>query len=159
MLIPALAVVACTDLNDFSTGEGKLYRGSIIQGKFVRNGFDISTEIELTFRVDRVDQKPDSQGIGGPGILRTSDGQFKDAPLEPIAELPHDQLSKLDFPGGRLRSYLFFARTSGAGDEEALVVISLMEDSSVEVRILRGGEKPLFGVFKVDKKSVLSSND
>ncbi len=152
------AALACTSLDDFSTGKGQEYRGDIIQGKFVRKGFGLSTTLELTFHVDRADQAPDSTGTGGPGMVRTSDGRFEDALLEPIAELPHDQLSKLDFPGGRLRSYLFFARSSGVEQDLALVVISLMEDESVEVRIVRGGDDPLYGVFQTKKKPVRSSN-
>ncbi|MDB4987766.1 MAG: hypothetical protein JWN04_2944, partial [Myxococcaceae bacterium] len=58
--------------------------------------------------------------------------------------LPHDLLSELDFPGPqRLRSYLMMARpeTGPLAGRDAFVVISLLQSSSTEVRIMaRSGD-------------------
>jgi hypothetical protein len=71
--------------------------------------------------------------------LTTSDGTFDETPLVPISALPHDQLSKLDFPGSRrLRSYLLFARPDSGplAGRDATVVLSLMADDKVELRVM-----------------------
>ncbi len=154
LILYILLSFGCSDLNEFSTKEGNIYRGSAIQGNFIREGFASDTELEMSFHVDRVEFQPDQYGMGGPGLLQTSDGRFVNAPLEPITQLPHDHLSKLDFPGGRLRSYMFFANETGLDKAYAIVIISLMEDTKIEVRIIRGGNDPLYGVFSLNKHSI-----
>jgi hypothetical protein len=81
-----------------------------------------------------------------------------DAPLRPIPQLAHDSLSTLNFGEGRVRNLLLAAQpTQGA---PAYVIVSLLENESVEVRVLRGAPptdteavpknffgSELFGVF------------
>jgi len=154
-ILPVLMLcAACTELGQFSTDAEHVYRGSVITGKFIRSGFHSDVELEMTFHVDQVEMQPDQYGMGGPGILRTTDGLFDNSALEPIPEFSHDQLSNLDFPNGRLRSYMFFCRPGGSAQDMALVIVSLMEDEKVEVRIMRGGDEPLYGVFRLGRESI-----
>jgi hypothetical protein len=62
----------------------------------------------------------------------------------PAAEA--DVLADITFGGSPLRVYLTFtAVPDGGGD--ALLVIALYDDRRVEVRVLRGGTRPLYGIF------------
>jgi hypothetical protein len=62
----------------------------------------------------------------------------------PAAEA--DVLADITFGGSPLRVYLAFtAVPDGGGD--ALLVIALYDDRRVEVRVLRGGTRPLYGIF------------
>ena len=55
-------------------------------------------------------------------------------------------LAGVTFSGGPLRVYLAFAPVADAAGE-ALVVVALYDDHRVEVRVLRGGAAPLYGIF------------
>ena len=92
---------------------------------------------------------------------------FVHAKLERITNLSHDALAQYDFPGGgRLRNYIFFARTDTGknGSRPArvpMVFVSLMEDDHVEVRVIAPSvldedgkteiDPPLFGVFMLKR--------
>lgn len=154
-LLPALVLQGCKDITRFSTGDGEAYCGDIVLGGFVREGFGTGVTMRLHLDTDRLQDAP--------GVVSTSDGLFVDAPLRPIPQLAHDSLSTLQFGEGRVRNLLFGAQpTEGA---TAYVVISLLENESVEVRVLRGapaapGEQPsadeqgpeLFGVFPLVRR-------
>lgn len=77
---------------------------------------------------------------GQPG----GDGTF-DAPLVSVPGAEADVLAGLTFDGAPLRVYLGFVEPA-AGDS-ALAVVSLYDDSRVELRILRGSPNPLYGIF------------
>ena len=62
----------------------------------------------------------------------------------PAAEA--DVLADITFGGSPLRVYLAFTAVPDGGGE-ALLVIALYDDRRVEVRVLRGGTKPLYGIF------------
>jgi len=146
----AFALQGCKDISRFGTGPGESYCGQIVPGGFVRQGFAPGVRLRLHLDTDRLQE--------GPGDLSTDDGLFEDTPLRPIPQLAHDSLSTLNFGEGRVRNLLFAAQpTAGAA---SYVIISLLENESVEVRVLRGappleGEAPtptehgheLFGVF------------
>jgi hypothetical protein len=143
----ALLAAACTNVGEYSTSLGECYDGSIIDAAFVREGFGTGVKISLTLDVDAL-----GRGAYDAGRLNTSDGTFRDARLSQMDTLEHDTLSLLQFPGGRVRNYLAYA-TPAAGPA-ALVVVSLMEDGTVEVRVMRPKQdedatsEPLYGVFK-----------
>lgn len=77
---------------------------------------------------------------GQPG----GDGTF-DAPLVSVPGAEADVLAGLTFDGAPLRVYLGFVEPA-AGDS-ALAVVSLYDDSRVELRVLRGSPNPLYGIF------------
>jgi hypothetical protein len=153
-MLPALAacLCGCKDISDFSTEPGESYCGSIVQ-TLVRDHFLPSVRMRLHLDTDHLQSTP--------GDISTDDGTFAYTPLRPIPSLKHDLLSTLQFGEGRVRNLLFVAQpTAGAA---ALVVISLMENETIEVRVLRGappqdGELPtaeqgahLYGVFPLTR--------
>jgi len=151
----ALALHGCKDISRFGTGPGESYCGQVVPGGFVRQGFAPGVRLRLHLDTDHLQEAP--------GDLATDDGLFTDAPLRPIPQLAHDTLSTLDFGEGRVRNLLFGAQPQAGA--AAYVIISLLENESVEVRILRGappmeGETPsppeqghdLFGVFPLARQ-------
>jgi hypothetical protein len=74
-------------------------------------------------------------------------------PATQITSLPGaaaDALADLSFTGGPLRVYLAFAPIAD-GNGDALVVIALYDDRRVEVRVMRGGTLPLYGIFALSE--------
>ena len=155
----ALALCACTNIGDFSTGSGECYRGEIVDAPFIMAGFQTGTVLSMTFNTDAL-----SDGSGSAGVMWTSDGRFGASSISQMAELSHDSLSQFQFPGGRLRNYLVYA--VAADGVPAMVVISLMENGLVEVRVMRQAMsvcplgqddcaspvtyEPMFGLFRLD---------
>jgi hypothetical protein len=137
-LLFALSAFAagCDDLSEF---RGK-FEGPIVEGKFVRSCFDDAVHATLTFDPDyAVAPLPADLPLSRHNRLTTSDGIFKDTLLEPIAALPHDPLSKFDFPGSRrLRNFMLWARPEAGplAGRDAMVVVSLLDDERVEVRVM-----------------------
>jgi hypothetical protein len=149
-IIPTLLVLAvgCADEDAFTTSPGECFRGGIIGADFIRTGFDPEVRALLTLDVRNL-----TNGIGEAGRLRTTDRLFEAAPVNQMQQVSNDTISLFQFPGGRIRNYLAHAE---AGDgTPATVVISLMENDSVELRIIRppsggAGDPPaLFGVFRL----------
>jgi hypothetical protein len=185
----ALLASGCNDLAEFRTGPGVAYVGEIdgsdsAQSKpsFIREGFASHTQMSLTFDPEVAAlyvADAGAHGLASPGtvdtyVCRTVDArcndrdrppaEFERAPLELIPKLTHDALSQYDFPGGgRLRNYMFFARTRASDDmpsRAATVFISLMDDGRVEARVIApsvvsdAGETlapALFGVFVLER--------
>jgi hypothetical protein len=193
-LLLALPVLGCEELSKFRTHPGEIYTGDIVgsdsapgRDSFIRQGFASHTKLDLTFDPSLASEEI-PQGDGGtapapsPGMIDTylcpgahpdcdaKDGKsslFVHAKLERIVNLSHDTLAQYDFPGGgRVRNYMFFARSDTGKNGSrpariATVFISLMEDDHVEVRMIApsvldiDGESvidpPLFGVFILKK--------
>jgi hypothetical protein len=96
-------------------------------------------------------------------------GDFQHSDLEVIPNLTHDALSEYDFPGGgRLHNYILVARfESSSGStvvpRSAMVFLSLMENGSMEVRVIAPSmldvdgktelQPALFGVFLLSRHS------
>ncbi len=145
-------VLGCDDVGDFSTKSGECYRGEIGRAEYVRSE-SFQPDSELTLVLDA-----DALGRGSIGTtISTNNGIFDKTPVTQMAELSHDSLSMLQFPGGRVHNYLAYARPDSGSP--ATVVISLMENKEVEVRILRPDLEPedqedtaLFGIFKLVRK-------
>jgi hypothetical protein len=131
----ALFCAACGDLSEF---KGK-FSGNIVAGNFVRSCFAAGTKAQLRFDPERAvypaaEQKPSERNL-----LTTEDGTFDATVLEPIAALPNDPLSELDFPGPhRLRNYILLARPNKGplAGQDATVVVSLLEGGRIELRII-----------------------
>lgn len=136
----ALFALGCEELDDY---RGR-FQGNIVEGGFVRDCFGPEVTATLVFdpRLAIAPLPPELKD-SEKNRLTTSDGTFKNTILEPIEALPHDQLSKLDFPGSqRLRNFLLFARPEQGplAGRDALVVVSLLEDKRVELRVIARSE-------------------
>lgn len=144
----ACVLGGCSDLDEYRTDSGEVFRGVVIgtdddpgavhPSSFIRRGFAAGTVLELSFDPDnaaRVDPAPGVLTTIGPTGERALDATR----LEPIAPLTHDQLSNYDFPGGgRVRNFVFWARPLAGplAGRDATVFLSLMEDGSIEARIM-----------------------
>lgn len=155
--LTALVLLAgCDDLSSFATTEGELYRGSVVgveDPPLLRRGFESGAELTMSFDPTRATSLADPAGR-----LSTSDGALVDVPLEPIGPLTHDALSEYEIPsGGRIRNYIFVMRPAEGplAGREPFVFISLMNDGSIEVRIIAGGgnrEGDFFGFFRLTRE-------
>jgi hypothetical protein len=137
-------------VSEFATEPGECYFGSIVRDDFVRTGFRPDARLWLTLDTTGLSEATESAVV-----LSTSDGVFDASPAQTMPQLRHDSLSLFDFPGGRVRSFLAYARVEQG--PMATVVISLMENGQVEVRIMRPDTDPvddlddaLFGVFRLN---------
>jgi hypothetical protein len=162
----ALGAGSCTDLASVGAGSGRICSGSIlgISGiTFIRRGFCENTFAELAFRPavpERCAGLP--LGTRWDALLTTSDGAFECAPVRAIAPVEHDQLGRLDFPGGRRLDNRVYTvrRTRGPDDgsvrdcasigpgaaydpeaacgQDAVAIVSFVDDGRVELRVLAG---------------------
>ncbi len=144
----SLVALGCKDTSAYSTSAGESYCGNVVQGAFVRTGMAPDTTLRMTFDADAATTTP--------GVVATSDGTLRDAPMRPIAAMFHDPLSTLDFGEGRRKNYLYTA-DSARGGGTVTVVVSLMEAGDAEVRLLRGAAgndttTELFAVFPVTRR-------
>jgi hypothetical protein len=177
--------LGCDQLEEFRTNPNAVYRGEVIgsdsddgQQSFIRQGFESHTRMDLTFDPQKASAYADpGESLPPAGSIDTyvcetearpcpaaerAPGQFRDAALEPIPNLTHDALSQYEFPGGgRLRNYILVSRFWQAADATspqgaAMVFVSLMDNDSVETRVIAPGtpasegsnaDSRLFGVF------------
>jgi hypothetical protein len=73
-------------------------------------------------------------------------GLVDDTEVASIEGAEADVLSGISFNGAPVRVYLAFVAIPDGGGE-ALAVIALYDRRRVEVRVLRGGSQPLYGIF------------
>lgn len=154
-LLLALLLVGCSDLSGYATGPGETYTGQVVgveDPPVLRRGFAPQTQLMLSFDPARATSLEEP-----PGRLSTSDGALTDVALEPIVPLTHDALSEYEIPaGGRVRNYIFVVRpTDGPlAGREPFVFMSLMNDGTVEVRIIAGGgsvDGDFFGLWRLTR--------
>ena len=155
LLLPVFSLLACKDVDDYSTKPDESYCGAVVQGPFVRDGFAPEVRLRLTFDAAAISS--------GPGAVTTDDGLFTDARLTPIPQVFHDPLATLSFGEGRKRSMLYaLAPTREQGGAPVTAVLSLMEGGDVEVRLFRAGDATqtatpslaasYFGVFPLKRQ-------
>jgi hypothetical protein len=133
-LVIAFASAGCRDLGRFDSGGGH-YEGGVIAAQFVRTGIASDTRMCLTLDTERLDDAP--------GTVTTSDGRLTSAQLHAIPPIAHDPLSTLSFGSGRTKNVMLAARArADAGEQDLLVIVSLMDSGGVEVRLL----EPAFAV-------------
>jgi hypothetical protein len=187
----AWPVLGCDALQQFHTGPNDVFTGEVIgsdsqksEPSFIRQGFDSHTEMDLSFDPTMASKYVRSGNPISPGTIDTylcpatldfcrasqrTAGHFQHSKLEQIVNLTQDALSQYDFPGGgRLRNYIFTARFesqvgASALARSAMVFLSLMEDSKVEVRVISPSVldtdgktellPALFGVFVLDRRT------
>lgn len=135
-----LSLVACSDLREFRG----TWTGPLNDNQLVLAGIPEPTAIaRATLAIDVITGHGLAARLAIPGLL----------PETAIATLPQaeaDVLSDITFAGAPLKVYLAFApMPDGGGD--ALVVIALYDDRRVEVRLVRGGTRPLYGIFALSE--------
>ena len=147
-----LTVAACSDLDRYQTRQDEVWRGQVVASRYVRRGFDTLPTLDLA-PLDL------SNTTSAPGRITTSDGTFVDAALLPIAPAAYDALGEIDLGAGHARSFPFFVEVSAGphAGELALAVLSLLEDDTLELRIVRGtGADPegddLYGLFPLTRQ-------
>jgi hypothetical protein len=127
-----LVLVACSDLRDFQ-GQWAGPRVGDAQPLHV----NVPGSAVLT--IDRVD----SHGLAA--RLRV-DPLLPETALTSIPGAEADVLSGITFSGAPLRVYLAFVPVPDGGGD-ALAIVALYDDHRVEVRLLRGGSTPLYGIY------------
>jgi len=143
-------VSSCRNVEAFSTGTDDHFEGTVVQGGFVRSGFEAGTRLCVTLDGKRLNDLP--------GNMSSSDGRFKAAALRPIPQVFHDPISTFNFGEGRARNLMYVASGLTEDSAEATAVISLMESEQIEVRVFRGAPgndrapRPLFGVFLLQRE-------
>lgn len=132
--LAALALGACNDLREFR-GD---WRGSRV-GDAAELRVNVPDAAAASLSIQRID----NQGLVAELAI---DPLVPATPLVSLAGAEADVLADLTFSGAPLRVFLaFVAISDGAGD--ALVMVALYDDRRIEVRVLRGGASPLYGIF------------
>ena len=80
------------------------------------------------------------------------EGLLPEAPFTSLPGAEADALGGLTFGGNPLRVYLAFVAMPDAGGD-SLVVVALYDDRRIEVRLLRGGTTPLYGIFALTESA------
>jgi len=133
----AIAAGGCDDVRHYAgTWEGP----RIGDHPALQVGFPPSTGASLV--IEHVDLRSLS------ARLSTGDGRFVAAPVAPIAGAEADVLAGMSFDGAPLRVFMAFVEAADGGGP-ALAVVALMPENRVEIRILRGGDVPLYGIFEL----------
>jgi hypothetical protein len=133
-LVTIVLAVGCNDLHAF---EGTWTGPRVGESPVLHVG--VAPMATATLAIDAVD----SHGIRG--RLSISDIVTESA-FQSVEGAEADVLSNLSFSGEPMRVYLAFVPMPDDGGD-ALAVIALYDDKRVEVRVLRGGTKPLYSIF------------
>jgi len=142
VILLALLFAACTDVRDFDgawTGE------RVGDAPELRVGLTAAATADLEISVI------DKHGLAG--VLSVA-GVISEAPFASVEGAEADVLAGVTFAGSPLRVYLAFVPSSDGGGD-ALAVIALYDDDRLELRLLRGGANPLYGVFALRPASAL----
>lgn len=140
VLLLLAMVAACNDLRDF---RGSWTGTRVGDAAPLRMGLDGVTTAALA--IDDISV----HGLAGRLAIA---GLLPETSIASVEGAEADALSGLTFSGGPLRAYLAFADVPDGGGA-ALVVVALYDDHRVEVRLLRGGPRPLYGIFALTEAS------
>ncbi|MBK7073597.1 MAG: hypothetical protein IPH44_14960 [Myxococcales bacterium] len=134
LAVAAITLGACTDVREF---DGRWSGPRVGDAPALQVGVAHDATAALT--VARVDR------YGLTGTLDVT-GLCVGAAVAPLAGAEADRLASLTFDGAPLRVYLATVATvDGGGD--ALAMIALFDDRRVEVRLIRGGARPVYAIF------------
>jgi hypothetical protein len=125
----------CVDLRDF---DGTWRGARIGDAAPLRQGF--AGDASATLVIEHADLQTLRARLTITGDV------LSDALIQPLAGAEADVLSGIRFDGSPVRVYLAFAPASDGGGDP-LVVVALYDDQRIEVRVLRGGTAPLYGIF------------
>ena len=136
-----LVLVACSDLRDFQgPWSGPRVGDARRQGQPDVNVLALNVpDSKATLWIDRIDSHGLVARLGVNGLL-------PETALTSIPGAEADVLSGITFSGAPLRVYLAFVPVPDGGGD-ALAIIALYDDHRVEVRLLRGGSTPLYGIY------------
>jgi hypothetical protein len=127
-----VVLAACSDLRGF---EGEWRGPRVGDAAVLMVGPGTAAELAI----DHVDR----HGLAGE---LTITGLVDHAAFQSVPGAEADVLSGITFGGSPLRVYLGFVAVPDGGGQ-ALAVLALYDDRRVEVRVLRGGTQPLYGIY------------
>lgn len=125
-------LAGCNDLRDF---QGDWKGARVGDAPVLRAGLADDAQCELA--IDGIDR----HGLRG---RLTIDSLVTDVPIVSLEGAEADALASMTFAGSPMRVYLAFA---DAPDGPLTVFVALYDSRRVEVRVLRGGAAPIYGVF------------
>lgn len=165
LVVAAIAVlgVACTDVSRFDTDEDDAYCGTIVDATFVRQGFSRQIQAELQIDTRALNTEPGKLTTHRDDEPCEGKPLFSSVPLQAPVKLESDPLSQLQF--GDDRELNFMSWVTPACGETFLAVVSLMQDNSVELRLLRSPTKTAepdtgaLGVFTLARNKRGCGND
>ena len=138
MALAGCLLVACTDVREF---RGTWHGARVGADPVLRVG--LASDANATLSIDQIDAH------GFKGTL-TVDGLVQNTFVESVPSAEADVLAGITWSGSPLRVYMgFFAVPDGRGD--ALAMVALYDDRRVELRVLRGGAMPLYGIFALSE--------
>lgn len=147
--------ISCNQLEEFSTKEDEVYRGEIVDARFIilspqinQSIFKVGTKVELV-----IDFLAAENEVAG--YITTDDGLFNRSPLNLFLPIVYDKLSLMELPNS-FRSFIYFVEPSDPefGEIDAIAIVSIMDNKEVELRIiLAGGERRRsFALFRLRKE-------
>jgi hypothetical protein len=136
VLLAFATLAACTDVRTY---EGTWTGKRVGNAAPLRVGGD--SDATATLAIDSID----THGMHG---HLTISGLIDTADVTSIEGAEADVLGGITFNGSPQRVYLSFVETTDGGGE-AFAVIALYDEKRVEVRVLRGGTQPLYGIFSL----------
>ena len=131
-LVLLLALVACSDIREF---EGTWHGARVGDNPVLYTGLNPTTSCDLEIT------GIDAHGLRG---TLTVAGLIDRAPIVSAEGAEADALSSMTFAGSPLRVYIAFA---DAPDGPLTVFVALYDKRRVEVRVMRGGAAPVYGIF------------
>lgn len=138
VLLLLATLAACNDLRDF---RGAWTGRRVGDAPALRAGLEGVTTVALSI---------DDISVHGLAGRLAIDGLVPETSIASVEGAEADALAGLTFSGGPLRAYLAFVDVPDGGGA-ALVIVALFDDHRVEVRVLRGGPQPLYGIFALDE--------
>jgi hypothetical protein len=132
-----LLLVLAFACNDVRAYEGMWSGKRVGDTPVLRVG--VGDDATATLAIDGIDTHGIRGHLAVPGLI-------DNAALVSVAGAEADVLSGITFNGSPQRVYLAFVPVGDDGGE-ALAVIALYDENRVELRVLRGGAKPLYAIF------------
>ena len=132
LLVLVLVVAGCNDLRDYRGGWQGDRIGAI-------DALRVGPGASATLTIDEIDAHGLRARLSIPEVT-------VDATLASVPGAEADALASLSFAGSPLRVYLAFVPIGDDGGD-ALAVVALYDDQRIELRLLRGGGRPLYSIF------------
>ena len=136
VLIAGIVWGGCNDLRDF---RGDWHGKRVGEAAVVKVGMPETVEARIA--IDTID----THGLQGSMAI---DGVVATTALASVPGAEADRLATMTFSGGPIRVYFAFAPVADGGGD-AMVMVALYDDDRIELRVLRGGPRPLYGIFEM----------